>query len=399
MSETDNTRQARSLALSGATLKSAHHGASHAYPGTWGPSAERNFARRMKRERLRRDLRQEDLADRLVRLGVELHPSAMAKIEREPAPDKNIEPRMIRLNEAVAIARVFGLSVDDMLAEDDVLGLDEVERMRAELQIALREDLEAQEIARLTEDRVERLRWLIEVKQSDGADRVPSSDWSPFMDLQARRELRTRFMRWLYDAMGGATDDGIESEVFLESADAAGATAEDLRQTCQFLDGEYLIKCHWTMGDGPPFVQLRHPGVVEVEKAISAPDQGTEHFVPMVSVFHVAGSIINSQVSNASPGAQQSGTLTNGANAREFIDAARLLAKELSLGEAVQAELMADVDSIERELARPEPRPGVIREFGRSVRAVLEQAAGGIVATAASPAVMRAIDTISSFNS
>jgi hypothetical protein len=49
---------------------------------------------------------------------------------------------------------------------------------------------------------------------------------------------------------------------------------------------------------------------------------------------------------------------------------------------------------MERELDRPEPRQGVIREFGRSVRTVLELAIGGLMVTAASPEVMKAIETI-----
>jgi hypothetical protein len=216
------------------------------------------------------------------------------------------------------------------------------------------------------------------------------------MDLQAKRELRTRFMRWLYDAMDGRTDDGIDSGQFQQTPDGEGVSDDDLRQVCHFLEGEYLIKCHWTMGGAPPFIQILHRGVVEVEEAISAPDRSTEHFVPMVSVLHVEGSIVNSQVSNASPGAQQWGTFAYGANVREFVDAARLLAKELDLGDPAEAELLADISSIERELDRAEPRTGVITEFGRSIRSMLEKAIVGIVVTAASPEVMKAIEVIHS---
>src|SRR5262245_37877779 len=165
------------------------------------------------------------------------------------------------------------------------------------------------------------------------------------MDLQAKRELRTRFMRWLYETMDGHTDDATESTLFQQTPAGAGVDDEDLRQTLQFLEGEYLIKCYWTMGEKPPSVILRHPGVVEVEQAINAPERSTEHFEPMVSVFHVAGSIVNSQVSAASPGSQQWGTFASGAGVREFIDAARLLVNELSLGETVKDDVLGDVSS------------------------------------------------------
>jgi len=218
------------------------------------------------------------------------------------------------------------------------------------------------------------------------------------MDLQGKRELRTRFMRWLYDTMDGATDDIAESRLFQQTPAGAGISDEDLRNALHYLEGQYLIKCHWSMGEAPPSVQLLHPGVVEVEQAISAPDRSTEHFVPMVSVFHVAGSIVNSQVSAASPGSQQTGTFNNGASVREFLDAAVLLVQELNLGGEVEQDLLADIGSMERELDRPEPRQGVIREFGKSVRTVLEGAIGGLMVTAASPEVMRAIETVSQYH-
>ena len=52
---------------------------------------------------------------------------------------------------------------------------------------------------------------------------------------------------------------------------------------------------------------------------------------------------------------------------------------------------------MERELDRPEPVWGVVREFGRSVRTVLELAIGGLVVTGANPEIIKAIETISSY--
>lgn len=81
---------------------------------------EQIFAARLRRERLRRGWRQEDLARELERHGVTLHPSAIAKIERAPEPDRGITPRAVRLAEAVVIARVFGMTVEAMLRDDDL---------------------------------------------------------------------------------------------------------------------------------------------------------------------------------------------------------------------------------------------------------------------------------------
>jgi transcriptional regulator with XRE-family HTH domain len=94
---------------------------SEADPAEFDPAEfELIFAARTKRERLRRRWRQEDLARRLSEYGISLHPSAIAKIERPPDPEKGIEPRAVRLPEAVIIARLFGLTVEQMLTDDDL---------------------------------------------------------------------------------------------------------------------------------------------------------------------------------------------------------------------------------------------------------------------------------------
>lgn len=75
---------------------------------------ERAFAASLKRERTERRLRQEDLAQRLAASGLNLHQSAIAKIE--------IGARMIRLGEARVIAQALGLSVEQMTSS--TLGAD-----------------------------------------------------------------------------------------------------------------------------------------------------------------------------------------------------------------------------------------------------------------------------------
>lgn len=71
---------------------------------------EDRFGKRVRQEREARGWTQADLARELQRVGLNLHPSAIAKIEL-----RNVaRPRAIRLDEAEAIAKAFGLSVDSM---------------------------------------------------------------------------------------------------------------------------------------------------------------------------------------------------------------------------------------------------------------------------------------------
>jgi transcriptional regulator with XRE-family HTH domain len=76
---------------------------------------ETHFRKRIKDERDRRGWSQEELARRLGEHGVAVHASTIAKIETDA--------RAVRLDEAAAIADLFGLSLDALLGrntlEDD----------------------------------------------------------------------------------------------------------------------------------------------------------------------------------------------------------------------------------------------------------------------------------------
>lgn len=72
-------------------------------------SPERIFARRQRHERERRGWRYQDLADAVAKQGIRLNYSAFAKTETAG--------RAVRLDEAVAVARAFGLLLSQMTTE------------------------------------------------------------------------------------------------------------------------------------------------------------------------------------------------------------------------------------------------------------------------------------------
>jgi transcriptional regulator with XRE-family HTH domain len=73
-------------------------------------SSEDQFGQRLRQERTRRGWTQAQVAEKLAEAGVVLHPSAIAKMETRDSE----RPRMITLNEAMAVARIFELSIDQM---------------------------------------------------------------------------------------------------------------------------------------------------------------------------------------------------------------------------------------------------------------------------------------------
>lgn len=193
--------------------------------------------------------------------------------------------------------------------------------------------------------------------------------------LAAKRVLRTKFMNWLYEATDGSELASTKPEAFLNET----ATADDpdavraLADAIKFLEGEYLIEATWTMGELPFDVSLTHAGVVEIEEAMARPDRPTEHFVPIINVTTVQGSIIGSQIQQGSPGASQSGTIT--VNQRErfqaFIHAARQAAEVPELDSDDRVKVTADLDFMEKELAKTEPRWERLKVVGTAVQTIL----------------------------
>lgn len=83
-----------------------------------GPATPEDvFGRQLRRLREEHGLTQADLAKLSRGRGVDLHPSAIAKIEARDAA----QPRAIRLNEAVALAATLGRSVEDLTLEQAAL--------------------------------------------------------------------------------------------------------------------------------------------------------------------------------------------------------------------------------------------------------------------------------------
>lgn len=78
-------------------------------------NAEAEFGRQVRIEREARGWTQAELAKRLEAEGISLHPSAIAKIELRDTE----RPRAIRLDEAQALANIFGLPLDSMAQPHD----------------------------------------------------------------------------------------------------------------------------------------------------------------------------------------------------------------------------------------------------------------------------------------
>ncbi|MFC0006698.1 hypothetical protein [Micromonospora siamensis] len=199
------------------------------------------------------------------------------------------------------------------------------------------------------------------------------------MDINTKRKLRTAFMNWLFATTGGSQLQLGEASEFRVPHGWAGErpSESDIEDVIRFLEGEYLVQAHWSMGELPS-VQLTHEGIREMEQLLSEPTERTEHFVPLVNITNIHGSVIGSQIQQGSPGATQTGHIevNQRDNAEAFITAARKILGNDNLDSGTRAQTEADLAVMSRELESPTPRWPILQMFGTSVRDSLVKAAG-----------------------
>ncbi|MEU5935861.1 hypothetical protein [Micromonospora sp. NPDC047187] len=199
------------------------------------------------------------------------------------------------------------------------------------------------------------------------------------MDINAKRKLRTAFMNWLFETTGGSEWDDQDASEFRVPDGWTGEppTEQDVEDAVRYLEGEHLVKAHWTF-DGPMAIQLTHAGIREMEQLLSEPNERTEHFVPLVNITNIHGSVIGSQIQQGSPGATQTGHIevNQRDNVEAFITAARKVLGSDSLDADARARAEADLAIMSRELESATPRWPILHAFGTSVRDALATAAG-----------------------
>jgi hypothetical protein len=146
----------------------------------------------------------------------------------------------------------------------------------------------------------------------------------------------------------------------------------------RYLEGEGLIE---HIGLSASQLRLTHWGIREVEQAHSQPDEPTTHFAPINLVY--AQTISNSPIQQGSPGATQSLTFIGQDQQQQLEDIVRSLRAsidDLGLEEADRAELEAEVQTLEAQVASPRPKKEIVQPSLQSARNILQGAASGVTA-------------------
>jgi hypothetical protein len=220
------------------------------------------------------------------------------------------------------------------------------------------------------------------------SDLVLAVHWSQFWSqlgavlssVEERRAVRLRVMNTIYEASGASEAAIVSGPQLLEDL---GLTDDDLADACKYLEGERLIKCHYTgWGHRTPYhMQITHSGIKEMEQSHQAPGKPTQHFPPL-SVVYVQGNMVGSVVQSGSPGAHQEvtfGDLDLGA-VNKFLGEYDARASELNLPSPQAEELAADIATVRTQVESPRPKKNIVIESLRSARTILELTAGSAAA-------------------
>lgn len=193
-----------------------------------------------------------------------------------------------------------------------------------------------------------------------------------------------RLLNLLYDATRARTDP-----VFIDELDA-GLSEEDAKAAWRYLKDRGLIDTF----NIPYTARINGAGVDAIEGAQRRPDQPSANF-PSVSynivynTMHV-GTMTNSPVQQGGVQSTQNQSVTY--NAQDIADLTRLVSEVLShLGElhldaTQKRKAEAQIATLQAQLA-DEPDPVIVKQAGRTLRNILEGAAGSLLATAAQPTV------------
>jgi hypothetical protein len=194
------------------------------------------------------------------------------------------------------------------------------------------------------------------------------------VDVYSRQANRLRFLNELYERVGGMRQ---RYEPFFDFAAELGIDGTEAVDIIQYLASERLIETTSAA------VALSHWGIKEVEQARTRPNEPTEHFPAAVNIINVQ-SMVGSVIQQAGHGSPQSAQLQqNDLDAvAAFVAEVRNNLNQLSLSVDRLQELESDIAALESQLSSVRPKSAIIREALKSVRNILEGAAGSVMAAA-----------------
>lgn len=193
-----------------------------------------------------------------------------------------------------------------------------------------------------------------------------------FTELRAKR---FEFLNALYKATGGSRYQFVE---MYELGQPLGLGRDETENVADYLQGQGLLMFPVLGG----MVAITQAGIVEVETALSAPEQSTEHFPPLNFIY--VERMEHSQIQQGTTDSTQTGTFAAAdlELVRQFVDDLRARLPDLGLSTVDREEASLQITTAEVQVASRRPNPVILREALNTIRNVLEGGAGSIAATA-----------------
>lgn len=203
------------------------------------------------------------------------------------------------------------------------------------------------------------------------------------MDSEGLTRLRAQRFAFLRAVYEGCDDGNTLKRVrYQEIAAELGFDEELAAKIAGYLVEENLLE--WAAMGG--WISLTHWGVVEVEEAIAAPEQETEHFPALVvaeNYLHV-GSMVGSAVQQGTQGSTQIVESAQDVEAlRRLVAELRETLGTLALDDEASEEADADLATLEAQLVSSRPKRAILREGFASLQRIIEGALGAGLATTA----------------
>ena len=194
-------------------------------------------------------------------------------------------------------------------------------------------------------------------------------------EIRERQSRRFRFLKHLYDETQNfykkETTRSNQIQFFStdDLGDELGFTAVETEQIVRYLSDEGLVKR--VTGKS---ITIAHRGDIEVEDALTKPDQPTEHFPPNVVQYIIsAQQITNSSIQQ---GTVDSTIITLSSSTlgkmREFIETLRSILPDLPVSNDDKAEATAEIVTIESQLQSPRPKRNIIRTSLETLKRILQ---------------------------
>lgn len=190
--------------------------------------------------------------------------------------------------------------------------------------------------------------------------------------VEDRVKIRERFLLALYDATYGNRTDTVN---MWELGKALGFDSHTTESVVDYLDGEgYLGQGY--LGGG---ICLSHSGIQASERLQCGSGATTER--PSVTNVMYVGSVLNSQIQLGTYGSSQSISNEPSLDAiRQFMVQLLESVDQLPLSPDARSALVADAATVKAQVESPTPKKSILGECLCSIRSILEQVAGNVVA-------------------